>query len=30
MAGERNGAKELVLAVSDVQAARQVRPQGRR
>jgi hypothetical protein len=30
MAGERNGAKELVLAVSDVRAARQVRPQGRR
>jgi hypothetical protein len=30
VAGERNGAKELVLAVSDLQAARQVRPQGRR
>jgi hypothetical protein len=30
LAGERNGAKELVLAVSDLQAARQVRAQGRR
>jgi hypothetical protein len=30
MAGERNGAKELVLAVSDLQAARHVRAQGSR
>ena len=30
LAGERNGAKELVLAVSDLQAARQLRAQGRR
>jgi hypothetical protein len=30
MAGERNGAKELVLAVSDLQAARQLRAQGSR
>jgi hypothetical protein len=30
LAGERNGAKELVLAVSDLQAARQVRDQGSR
>jgi hypothetical protein len=30
LAGERNGAKELVLAVSDLQAARQVRGQGSR
>jgi hypothetical protein len=30
MAGERNGAKELVLAVSDLQAARQVRARGSR
>jgi hypothetical protein len=30
LAGERNGAKELVLAVSDLQAARHVRGQGRR
>jgi hypothetical protein len=28
LAGERNGAKELVLAVSDLQAARQMRAQG--
>ena len=28
LAGERNGAKELVLAVSDLQAARQVRAGG--
>ena len=28
LAGERNGAKELVLAVSDLQAARQARHQG--
>ena len=27
LAGERNGAKELVLAVSDLPAARQLRPQ---
>ena len=26
LAGERNGAKELVLAVSDLPAARQLRP----
>jgi hypothetical protein len=30
LAGERNGAKELVLAVSDLQAARRVRGQGSR
>jgi hypothetical protein len=30
MAGERNGAKELVLAVSDLQAARHVRAHGGR
>jgi hypothetical protein len=30
LAGERNGAKLLVLAVSDLQAARQLRAQGRR
>jgi hypothetical protein len=30
LAGERNGAKELVLAVSDLQKARQVRGQGGR
>jgi hypothetical protein len=30
LAGERNGAKELVLAVSDLQAARQVRAGGSR
>jgi hypothetical protein len=30
LAGERNGAKELVLAVSDLQAARHLRAQGRR
>jgi hypothetical protein len=30
LAGERNGAKELVLAVSDLQAARQVRAQAGR
>ena len=30
LAGERNGAKELVLAVSDLQASRQVRDQGSR
>ena len=30
LAGERNGGKELVLAVSDLQAARQLRGQGRR
>jgi len=30
LAGERNGAKELVLAVSDLQAARRLRGQGRR
>jgi hypothetical protein len=30
LAGERNGAKELVLAVSDLDAARHVRAQGRR
>ena len=30
LAGERNGAKELVLAVSDLQAARQVDAQSRR
>jgi hypothetical protein len=30
LAGEHNGAKELVLAVSDLQAARQLRGQGRR
>jgi hypothetical protein len=30
LAGERNGAKELVLAVSDIQAARHVPTQGRR
>lgn len=30
MAGERGGAKELVLAVSDLPAARQVRAQGHR
>lgn len=29
LAGERNGAKELVLAVGDLQAARKVRPQRR-
>jgi hypothetical protein len=29
LAGERNGAKELVLAVSDLQAARQLHAQGR-
>ena len=28
LAGERNGAKELVLAVSDLEAARQVRDRG--
>jgi hypothetical protein len=28
--GERNGAKQLVLAVSDLEAARQLRAQGRR
>jgi hypothetical protein len=30
LSGERNGAKELVFAVSDLDAARQVRPQGSR
>jgi hypothetical protein len=30
LAGERNGAKELVLAVSDLQAARRLRGQGSR
>jgi hypothetical protein len=30
LAGERNGAKELVLAVGDLQAARQVRDRGSR
>jgi hypothetical protein len=30
LAGERNGAKLLVLAVSDLQAARQLRAQGKR
>jgi hypothetical protein len=30
LAGERDGAKELVLAVSDLQAARQLRDQGSR
>jgi hypothetical protein len=30
LAGERNGAKQLVLAVSDLEAARQLRAQGRR
>jgi hypothetical protein len=30
LAGERNGAKELVLAVSDLQAARRMRGQGSR
>jgi hypothetical protein len=30
VAGERNGAKQLVLAVSDLEAARQLRAQGRR
>jgi hypothetical protein len=30
MAGERNGAKELVLAISDLQAGRQVRAEGSR
>jgi hypothetical protein len=30
LAGERNGAKELVLAVSDLETARRLRPKGRR
>ena len=30
LAGERNGAKELVLAVTDLPAARQLRPQADR
>jgi hypothetical protein len=29
LSGERNGAKELVFAVSDLRAARQLRPHGR-